>query len=396
MSEITYDATVMKVGYMCSEIEKQHIVPGKDCQNFVINEAKKKGITLTPRPYMKTQRRYVYETTRASNLIQYTLIGEAKIPEIYPYRKDSSSPQLRLIDGQQRVTCFYYFVHNKFRLNLSKSIFPKFTIGGQEYTVDDLNGKTFSELPQEWQDMILNLDVRMLIHNNCSESQAKSLFYIYSEGTKALTEIDKRRNLIDEKTLDILDDILNDKWIYHVMSLKAASGNAGLDVLLQIMSLIYYNGHTALNKKTINNLIAVFKYNIGGMPTEIETKMRNTSKYLSDCFNILIKEKKKTDTPEAKKKIKNYNLFVYPAFKSKKPLQTSLFWGAMKAVESDVPEDKFANWIFNFFKNPVNKIPSAKFIEGLGNRKNKSGDLLNVQNRLQAIDEEIAKLNIAE
>ena len=65
-------------------------------------------------------------------------------------------------------------------------------------------------------------------------------------------------------------------------------------------------------------------------------------------------------------------------------------------LESDVPEDKFANWIFNFFKNPVNKIPSAKFIEGLGNRKNKSGDLLNVQNRLQAIDEEIAKLNIAE
>ena len=392
MSEITYTETVMKVGYICDEIEKQHIVPGKDCQNFVINEAKKKGIALTPRPYMKTQRRYCYNTCQASNLIQYTLIGEAKIPEVYPYRKDSQSPNMRLIDGQQRLTTFYYFVHNKFRLNLSKSIFPKFTISGQEYSVDDLNGKTFSELPQEWQDIILNLDIRMLIHNNCSEAQAKNLFYIYSEGTKALSEIDKRRNLIDEKTLDILDDILNDRWMYHVMTMSSVAGNAGLDVLLQIMVLIHYNGDTTLDKKSINNLIALYKYNLEGIPSEIEEKMRNTSKYLSNCFNILIKEKKKTDTPEAKKKIKNYNLFVYPVFKGKKPLQTSLFWGALKAVESNVPEDKFANWIFDFFKNPVDKIPSALFVEGLGSRSSKSGDKENVKKRLQAIDEEIAKL----
>lgn len=393
MSNITYDATVMKIGYIDSEISNQHIIPGRDCQNFVINEAKKKGVTLTPRPYMKTQRGYVYDVFRASNLIQYTLIGEAKIPEVYPYRVDSKSPNMRLIDGQQRVTTFYYFIHNKFRLHLSKSIFPKFVMDGKEYTTDDLEGKTFSELSQDWQDIILNLDVRMLIHNNCSEAQARSLFYIYSEGIKTLSEIDKRRNLLDEKTLDVLDDILNYRWIYHVMSSAQAGGNAGLDILLQIMTLIHYNGDVSLDKKTINNLISLYKYNIGGIPSKIEENLRNTSKYLSDCFNILIKEKKKADTPETKQKIKNYNLFVYPVFKGKKPLQTSLFWGALRALENDVSEDAFAHWILEFFKNPVDKIPSDLFVKGLGDRTNKSGDQSNVKKRLQAIDEEIAKLS---
>jgi len=177
-----------------------------------------------------------------------------------------------------------------------------------------------------------------------------------------------------------------------VMTLKSVCGNAGLDVLLQIMALIHFNGDTSLDKKTINGLISLYKYNIDGMPAEIEEKMRNTSKYLSECFNILIKEKKKTDTPEAKKKIKNYNLFVYPVFKGKKPLQTSLFWGAMKANDANVSEDIFAHWILDFFKNPNDKIPSALFVDGLGTRMNKSGDRLNVKKRLQAIEEEIEKL----
>lgn len=379
--------TSMKVGYLCSEIEKQHIIPGRDCQNFVISQAKKQGIELQPKSYMKTQRKYCYDSSRASNLIQYTMIKEADVPEVYAYRNGSDELELKFIDGQQRTTTFYFFTHDKFPLNLSKSIYPKFVVEGKEYTADDLNGKYFSELDKDWQDRILNVDIRMTIHNNCSEQKAKELFYIYSEGTKSLTEVDKRRNLIDEKTLDVLDDIINDRWIYHLMTMNAASDNAGLNLMLQIMTMFHYNGNVSLDKKTINDLIANYKYNSNGILPEIEGKLRNASKYLIKAFDLSIKEKKKSDTPEQKKKIKNYNLFVYPVFKNKKPYHSALFWAASQAVENKISEKVFSTWMIEFFKEP-----SQLFMDGMGTRQNKSGDIENVQKRLQAIDDEILKL----
>jgi hypothetical protein len=407
----TLEPTTMKVGYLCTEIENQHIIPGKDAQNFNISEAAKKGIVLQPKKYMRTQRRYVYKPPRATNLIMYTAFKKSTVPEVFAYRSDSESVEIKIFEGQQRTTSFFFFVHNKFKLNLSDSLYQTFKIDNEEYTADDLNGKYFSELPKEIQERILNVDIRILIFNNCSEREAKNLFVTYSEGTLALTDVDKQRNMIDDKTLGVLDDILNEKWIYHMMTVDSVGGNYGLNLLLQIMTLLYHNGKTNLSKKIINSAISDFRQKdeatnneiqdtddiietddtrldgAKGIPQDIELDIRNASKYLSNAIDIFIKHKKKTDTTETKKKIKNYQLFVIPLFKGKKPYQTALFWGAIQAYKNNIPVEVFSDWVFKFFKEP-----SSQFIDGLGHRGNKSGDQENIEKRLQAINEALAGL----
>ena len=80
--EITYTTEKRDIGTLVEHIEKQYYTVGKHLQDFLTSKKEAEGKEIkTLREYMESQRAYVWETWRASNLIQ-TVLLKNPIPEI--------------------------------------------------------------------------------------------------------------------------------------------------------------------------------------------------------------------------------------------------------------------------------------------------------------------------
>lgn len=103
------------------------------------------------------QRRYIYDTKRASGLVESVLLG-IPIPVIYLCEEDDGI--YSVIDGQQRITSFVKYLKNEYPLTgLSK--------------VTELNGKYFKQLDKKIQRR-LNLSCLKAI---CLDKKSQDLKY---------------------------------------------------------------------------------------------------------------------------------------------------------------------------------------------------------------------------
>ena len=129
-----------EVKSIVEQVRKQQITVGGHLQNILLAEKEAEGSKVkNVREYMESQRAYVWETWRASNLIQSLLLN-IFIPEVILYRADEKSQFRRVLDGNQRLTSIYLFITDGFKLDLTKSIFPTFEIEGEQYTYESIQG----------------------------------------------------------------------------------------------------------------------------------------------------------------------------------------------------------------------------------------------------------------
>ena len=157
---LSFTSKNKEIRSIVEQIEKQYITVGNHLQNIIQSKKQEEGSKAKIREYMESQRNFVWETWRASNLIQSYLLN-IPVPEVITYRADDKSQYVRCVDGLQRLTSTYLFVSDMFKLDLSKSIFPTFEIEGIHYSYIDLQDKTFSQLPEILRDAILNYDLRI-------------------------------------------------------------------------------------------------------------------------------------------------------------------------------------------------------------------------------------------
>lgn len=372
MADITFTQDKKDVKTIIDFINKQYLTVGEYLQNIL----KEKDGAFKPRDYMESQRGYNWEKWRASNLIQ-TVLLQNPIPEITVYRFDDKSQFRKVLDGQQRLTTLYLFVNNHLILDMSKSIFPAFKIEGEDYSVADLDGKTFSELPELWQDTILNYSVRWTCINNCDDETAERIFVQQNSGAKVLRPAEIRKAAMGSKTRRFFTKSLSNDWVFHALTYSAAMGTQGIEVLGQVITLIDGGFKPVeLSKGNVDRVICAYREN--GVPAQISSIVEGMNDYLNETTNIVVEKKKIEDENKTGKKVKNYNTYRFPFLN--KTHTVMMMVAACIAKESEISEEAFANWLVSFFSNP----PKA-YKDACGNWTDKVGDQNCVEDRLEAI-----------
>ena len=380
--EITYTTEKRDIGTLVEHIEKQYYTVGKHLQDFLTAKKEAEGKELkTIREFMESQRGYVWETWRASNLIQ-TVLLKNPIPEITVYRADDKSQFRKTVDGQQRLTSIYLFINDGFKLDISKTMFPKFTIEGEQFSANEtLQGKTFSQLPELWQDIIKIYQLRITTMNNCSEEDAEKAFVQMNSGAKGLKASEIRKAAMGTSTRKFFRSILDSDWVLHALTALSAKGNAGDEILSQVITLVHNNGPIELSKDNIDK--AIYGFREFGLPEEIEDDIINSSNYLNQATNIWIENKKKDDEKEGSKRVKNYSTYRYTWLN--KTNTVMLMHSAYSALRNNVTVEEFSTWAYKFFQ-----APAKEYKEGL---QDKVIDLKRVEMRLNAINSELGKLS---
>ena len=374
-----------EVKSIVEQIRKQQITVGGYLQNIILTEKEVEGTKVKNiREFMESQRNYVWETWRASNLIQSMLLN-IFIPEVILYRADDKSQFRKVLDGNQRLTTTYLFVNDLFKLDLSKSIFPTFEIEGEQYTYESIQGKKFSELPELFRDAILNYDLRMTTCNNCDEEQAEKFFVSMNAGVKVLKPAEVRNAAMGMSTRRFFTEVLKSDWMLHCLTPKAITTNTGNEIVAQVITLMHNSSPIELSKENMDNVI--YSYRDGGVPENMKNDIINVGEFLNDVTNIWIEDKKKQDELKVKgKKVSNYATYRFSFFN--KTNTVMLMMAADQAIKANVSIEEFAKWSYKFFDNP-----SEDYKKGMTGKVN---ELQMVDFRMLAIQEEVGKLKKGE
>lgn len=378
--KISFRTDSKEVKSIVEQINKYQITVGEYLQNIIQAKNEEKGSKAKAREYMESQRGYCWETWRASNLIQSLLLG-IPVPEITVYRADDKSQYRSTLDGQQRLTSIYLFVNNGFKLDLSKSIFPTFEIEGDQYTYSDIQGKTFSELPEMLQDIILNYDLRLTTINNCNEDQAEKFFVSMNSGVKTLKAAEVRKAAMGMSVRRVFAEALKSNWVLHTLTEKTAKGNTGNEIMAQVITILHNNGAVELSKENIDKVI--YSFRSSGVPENLQKDITVICNYLNVVSATWITNKKITDEGKTTgRKVLNYETYRFAQFN--KTNIVMLMIAADKAIKNNVSVEAFAEWSLKFFKEP-----SQDYRKGLDGKVNEFG---NVELRLMAIGDEIENL----
>ena len=377
---LSFTSKNKEIRSIVEQIEKQYITVGSHLQNIIQSKKQEEGSKAKIREYMESQRNFVWETWRASNLIQSYLLN-IPVPEVITYRADDKSQFVRTVDGLQRLTSTYLFVNDMFKLDLSKSIFPTFEIEGKHYSYIDLQDKTFSQLPEILRDAILNYDLRITTINNCTEEQAEKFFVSMNAGAKPLKPAEIRTAAMGISTRKFYTETLQSDWILHCLTAKSATTNTGSEVISQALTLMHNKLPIELSKENIDKVIYSFRDT--GVPENLQSDMVNICNYLNEATSIWIEDKKIADSKREKgKKISNYATYRFSFFN--KTSTVMLMMAADKAIKNNVPVEEFAKWAYKFFEKP-NQDYKNGMVE-------KTNELKMVDMRMLAIDAEIVKM----
>jgi len=377
---LSFTSKNKEIRSIVEQIEKQYITVGSHLQNIIQSKKQEEGSKAKIREYMESQRNFVWETWRGSNLIQSYLLN-IPVPEIITYRTDDKSQYVRTVDGLQRLTTTYLFINDMFKLDLSKSIFPTFEIEGKHYSYIDLQDKTFSQLSEILRDAILNYDLRITTINNCTEEQAEKFFVSMNAGAKPLKPAEIRTAAMGISTRKFIGETLNSDWVLHCLTAKSATGNIGSEIISQALTLMHHNSAVELSKENIDKVIYSFRDT--GVPENLSNDIIDICNYLNETTSIWIEDKKIEDSKREKgKKVSNYSTYRFSFFN--KTNTVMLIMAADKAIKNNVPVKEFAKWAFKFFENP-----NQDYKDGM---VDKAYELQMVDLRMLAIDAEISKM----
>ena len=146
------------------------------------------------------QRGFVWDNDRQSLLIHSMLTGYP-IPVFFA-SKDGD--KYDLLDGKQRATTISLFLNDEFKLQNIPEIEHEIAVENSEETtveVLDLNGKKFSELPEDIQDTIKDYTFDIAYFDGITDDQISEMFCRLNNG-KPLSAIELTR--VKAKSLDTI------------------------------------------------------------------------------------------------------------------------------------------------------------------------------------------------
>lgn len=156
-----------------------------------------------------------WDKEQKSLLIHSIVIGYA-IPQIYALQLcDNFDDAFTVLDGMQRFTTVYDFVHDGFHLSGNM---PLVTIRRRKTITDDIgnrravfvneeydiSNKKFSELEEKMQDRIIDFQFSVILLSDCTDEDIENQFYRLNNGTP-LTKDQKARVILGDDLAAFID-----------------------------------------------------------------------------------------------------------------------------------------------------------------------------------------------
>lgn len=196
------------------------------------------------------QRSFVWKNTskdnRMSMLIDSMLRG-FPVPPMYCncIFEDVKNKMYDFLDGKQRTTTIIKFLNNEFSL-AGIPIFEE--EDGEEI---DLNGKTYSELPEEYQDRVKTYNFVVYYYENMEQDDAEDMFRRLNNG-KSLTAIELSRSKAASRH-DIFE--MGKHEIFNIaLSEKALVGRANEDIIVKVWVTLF-SEKKSLEKRYTNPIM---------------------------------------------------------------------------------------------------------------------------------------------
>ncbi len=268
------------------------------------------------------QRSFVWKNTtkdnRMSMLIDSMMRG-LPIPPMYCncIYDDIKNKIYDFLDGKQRTTTIIKFLNDEFTLvNI-----PLF----EEEEIDiDLNGKTYSQLPEEYQDRIKTYSLTVYYYENMEQEDAIEMFRRLNNG-KSPTAIELTR--ANAESINEIMKLGSHNLFNIALSEKSLSGYANEDIVIKTWILLY-SDNKSFETKSVRPIMK------DAIISEDQVKeMNKIFDMYVEVYNILLDEKERKIARKLLNKINMISLMS--VFKN--------------ATDNSIKERIIKNWISEFF-----------------------------------------------
>lgn len=267
------------------------------------------------------QREYVWDDKKRSNLIVSGIeridIGELKAEIV----RESGKKKRNIIDGKQRGLSLYHYKNNKW--GLARGTYVRGVDENGEDVLIDISGLKFSELPEEMQERLNSLQIKIECYENLTPELKAELFYRWNSG-ESLKPAEKRKAKMTAELRQFIDDIKRSPVYLCGFSETALKRDANGDAVQQSMIILATNGNTSIDSKTLDKLAEE-----DGYTAEIKAEMNQVLQFLNKTAEIL--------EEDTKKKVFTKNKL------------SSMVLAAKEAIKEEVSPEDFAQWLYLFF-----------------------------------------------
>lgn len=263
---------------------KDAVVMNADWTIETINGQVSKGnIELDP----AFQRRAAWDTVRKSRLIESIAVG-MPIPNIVLAENKKARGKYIVIDGKQRLLSIRDFIADGFELS-GLDIRP------------DLNGCTYSKLPDDDRQFFDNSTIRSTVIKNWSDEKfLYATFYRLNSGSLPLSPQELRRALVGGNLLEEIENYIKQSNAFHlVISDKLDRRMRDSELVLRFIafdrSLLIYDGDL---RSFLDQTTRFFEEDWGNRKIEANSHFERLDQALTTSASIFheIAFKKWTDT----------------------------------------------------------------------------------------------------
>jgi len=185
------------------------------------------------------QRQYVWDQVKASKLIESALLG---IPIPIVYLSEEPDNKEYVIDGQQRLTSFFSFIDGQFPSGVDL-LLKGLTVFAE------LNGKKYSELPENLQDQIRFFSLRTITFKRESDPSIKfEVFERLNTGSVSLNDQELRNCIYRGEFNKLLKELAEDPDFMYLLGLTKPDKRMN-DIELVLRFAAFYHA-TYLNYKS--------------------------------------------------------------------------------------------------------------------------------------------------
>lgn len=291
------------------------------------------------------QRSYVWEITRKSELI-HSMIEGYPIPPFYAKKVDGKVYDF--LDGKQRMSAIVGYLNGEYALTGISPIEYENEEGEVEYV--DINGKLFSELPEEFQDLIKDYSLTIYYYENISPEQTRILFKKLNNG-KPLSA--KERNIANTVDIETVSDIANHSFFTKTLTEKGLSSRKQWPIIMKLYLMISQDlKNISFESKDFNEVLSTAY--IGETDKEKIIKVLDKAEA---AYDILTENKDK-----AKTKLASETHLV------------SLAPFLLEAAENDISDNLVADFVSSTFGGAV--VVSEEYTDAASKGSAKTGSIL--------------------
>lgn len=312
------------------------------------------------------QRRKVWKEKANSNQNQKSLLVHSAmygfpIPQALAKASGvTGDKNLWFVDGQQRFTTLCGYMNDEFNLLIGTPNVFGFVV----------EGKKFSDLPEEIRDTIESETIEVIVLEDATDKEIEEMFYRWNNGT-ALTKIEKLRSQLGDKLMNEIQDITGNEF-FKVLNLTDNQRNGFVDeqIVLEILSLetkagigftgdeieIFGKGLRAIDEANPE------RDTQPAIDIELSSEIVEKSNYLNDTMK------------EIDAKTRNKKGAV--TFLTKNNI-SPIYIVSVEAMKRNVSTKQFADFLVKFFK----KVPHAYS----DTKSNGTASKANVMKRIKTI-----------